>query len=385
MKRSKGLLKRAAAYLAAGTIIATMLPMTFASAEMIDGTKWETISNINLDGFSALPSVSDNEWNTLTSSKTDGDNTYEFEIILDRANKGDIGFLQCSWFNDVNNTYHYLNESLYAKTNAKTQVLKIARAYYNNYIGWTTAAKGVRFKNIFGSTEINAGDRIRVTAYVNGNATVWWDVDKKNGNGSTGSGDMPNSSNTLEETTTMPVRMWLSDATTGGNGYYKNAPNEKAPEECAYKTVNKKEWNEISIEYTASDYTKDVKAVRIDNVPKDTSADYSFPQNLYVAGIKVERLVKSSGTYAIDSATGKCSGNVTTILTSEPDTASNPKVLIAAYSSNDLVGCNVKEYSDTNSYDFEISNAAGADRVVAYLWYMDNIEPKIEAINLKAQ
>ena len=46
-----------------------------------------------------------------------------------------------------------------------------------------------------------------------------------------------------------------------------------------------------------------------------------------------------------------------------------------------LIDLLVVEKSD----DFEISNAAGADRVVAYLWYMDNIEPKIEAINLKAQ
>ena len=384
MKHSMGLLKKAAVYLMAGAMITAVFPMTFASAEMIDGTKWETISNINLEGFSALPSVSENAWNTLSSSKTDGENTYSFDVIVDRFNKGSIGFLQCSWFNDTTNAYHFLNESLYAKTNAKTQVLQVARNYYDAWNGYNTAAKGVRFKNIFGSTEIKAGDRIRVTAFVNGNGTVWYDIDGKNGNGSTGKGN-DGGSEAWPNTNTAVFRMWLSDTTTGSSGYYPNTPNLKASDEYTYKTVEKEKWNEVSIEYTATDYTKDVKAVRIDNVPEDTSADYSYPRNMYVTGIKVERLVKSSGTYTIDAATGKCSGSVNTVLTAEPDAASNPKVFIAAYKGKELAGCNVKEYSSTGSYDFEISNAAGADRVVAYLWYMDNIEPKIESINLKAQ
>ena len=388
MKRSKGLLKRAAAYLAAGTIIATMLPMTFASAEMIDGTKWETISEIKFTDFSDLTDPANSRWDPITATKTVDGVTYGIELIPGGAspignNTGYIYYTNSkNWGWDSGKDY--LSNNLPVSMSDK--LIWNRRCYVQSGINkWSSPTQALRIKNIFGATQLNRGDKVRITAYVNTYGTEYW-------NPASNAGIDPNDAegSLYPSTNTANIRMWLSqnaDESLGwGNYYPQNTMGMTNSAEYTRKELTKKEWGEVSLEYTINEANENVKCVRIDSGLLNESTEiYDFPREIFVAKLKVERLVKSSGTYAIDSATGKCSGNVTTILTSEPDAASNPKVLIAAYSGNDLVGCNVKEYSDTNSYDFEISNAAGADRVVAYLWYMDNIEPKIEAINLKAQ
>ena len=387
--KKQGLLKRIALGLTAGAMIAAMLPSAFAAAETPDGSYWESITNFNLEGFPDMGDAGADRWNsrdTMKSEKTVGEDKYTVYVDAGAGPIGNnTGFIKRSWLYDTANEFRFLNENIDNITNVNEKILRLRRNWVNGS-GWGTPKMGVRFKNIFGSNQINSGDKIRVTAYVYLVGTEWWV--------NNGGKDPDGTTYPTEDTAT--VRMWLSQKDTDGARFYDENPigmQGKFDGCYTYQTVEKNKWVPVSMEYTVNDVSKDVKCVKIDNVAQasdnateagESTPAYSYPTNMYVTGIRVERFSSAGGTYSIDDA-GKLTGTVKAGVSEKPSEDAKAKVIVAAYQDTTFLGCSISDYTFGGSYNFEIDDVQGANDVKAYIWYMNNTEPKIKPITLNAQ
>ncbi len=387
--KKQGLLKRIALGLTAGAMIVTMLPSTLAAAETTDGSYWKHITNFNLSGFPDMADPASDRWNskdTMKSEKTLGDDTYTVYVDAGAGPIGNnTGFIKRSWIDDPNNSEHYLAERIDSITNVNEKILRLRRTWVSGS-GWSTPKMGVRFKNIFGSNQINEGDRIRITAYVYLTGTEWW---------VNSSGKDPDGT-TYPQEDTATVRMWLSQKDTDGSRFYDENPigmQGKFDGSYTYQTVTKGAWTPVTLEYTANSVSKDVKCIKIDNVAKasDNATEdgvsvpaFSYPTNMFITGIRVENLSSASGTYTIDDA-GKVTGSVNAGINEMPSEDAKAKVIVVAYQDTTFLGCSINDYTEGGSYNFTIDNVKGANDIKAYIWYMNNTEPKIKPLTLTLQ
>lgn len=382
--KKQGLLKRIALGLTAGAMIVAMLPASIASAETTDGSYWETITDLNFTGFSELPDPSTSRWTSMKATKTVDGVTYGIEFMPGGStpignNTGYITYESNKWGWD--DSLAFLSNDLPVSLNdALARIRRTCTA--DVYWQWSGPTQALRVSNIYGANEVNAGDRIKVTAYVNTNGTQYW-------NPVTGKGLDPNDSD-LPLTKKSGVRMWLSqkkDDSVGLPEYYPQNPMGMINvEEYTRQIVDKQKWCEVSLEYNINSYTKDVKAIRIDNglLDEENTSVYDYPREMFIAKLKVEKLSPAGGTYSIDE-TGKLSGSVKAGINENPSEDAKAKIIVAAYQDSTFLGCSISDYTSGGSYNFEIDNVNGANDVMAYIWYMNNIEPKIRPITLTAQ
>ncbi len=132
----------------------------------------------------------------------------------------------------------------------------------------TSIKSGIRFVNLFDTSKIEEGNKIKITAYV-----YVKDVCR-------GEGNYDLESNQNQD---VSGRIWLLDS---GTGYNTNCDPLK---ESFIGEIPAGEWTELSLEYTASNSNMNVNGIQIDNYPG--SKEGIYPVLLYVAGIKAERYV----------------------------------------------------------------------------------------------
>ena len=68
-----------------------------------------------------------------------------------------------------------------------------------------------------------------------------------------------------------------------------------------------------------------------------------------------------------------------------PSEDAKAKVIVVAYQDTTFLGCSINDYTEGGSYNFTIDNVKGANDIKAYIWYMNNTEPKIKPLTLTLQ
>ena len=166
--------------------------------------------------------------------------------------------------------------------------------------------------------------------------------------------------------------MWLTDSTLS-----PNAPNTNRPGEVYYDSIVTNQWNQVAITYTVDDYNKAVANVRIDSAIEDAEQKDPYPLYLALAGVKAEKLVAN--------AEGSNQGTVSGTISAKIDDATDTKIVVAAYKGNELLGCDIVDAdAATTKYSFSIADAYGTDKVIAYIWKLDNANPVLAPIPLTA-
>lgn len=390
--KKQGLLKRIALGLTAGAMIVTMLPSTLAAAETTDGSYWKTISEINMDGFTM---GTKDLWSYSASKETDGHTVYvtasgegshwinqnsgfyEIQNIADN-NKGDgtrnDGTKVPYNMDNVVNVPEIAGKNLYLLH--RGVMVWEANKYKDWVRAWPSPSSSIRLQGVFDKSQIEAGDTIKITAWVYaGYIAENYKTDTK-----------PAPEVALDQTAKTRLRMWLAagdDNKVNDNKHNSSSPDiTKRPNEAVITEIPSNEWQEISITYKADSYTKDVSSIRIDSAVADINNPYPF--RLVLAGVKTEKLVQASGTYTIDDA-GKVTGSVNAGINEMPSADAKAKVIVVAYQDTTFLGCSINDYTEGGSYNFTIDNVKGANDVKAYIWYMNNTEPKIKPLTLTLQ
>ena len=135
-------------------------------------------------------------------------------------------------------------------------------------------------------------------------------------------------------------------------------------------------WKEISLTYTVTEENKDVTGIGLNSDKFGSDKVAAFPLYLYLAGVKAEKLV--------DDPT-QTAGTVAGTISAKIDDATDTKIVVAAYKGNELLGCDIVDAdAATTKYSFSIADAYGTDKVIAYIWKLDNANPVLAPIPLTA-
>lgn len=310
-----------------------------------DGATWETLASIDMDGFTQLST------DTTVETKTVDERTVY--VVADSAGGAYKGY---GYIPTTTNDTTYGNVGADLPGIAGNMIWYINRSWSN---GWPKSSSGARIKNIFDKSRINEGDRIKITAWVYTSYKY----------------DSTTDEAVSDYTGDYDIRMWLSqpdEEITGNVKHNDSAPHADYTDEYTWTTIKEKTWTPITIEYTASSYTKDVTSIRIDNCCQEGNT--VWPLRMLLAGVKAEKLVQPNGTYTITD--GTVSGAFTAAFGAGA-TGSQMQIIVAAYAGDTFLGCDFVDFvAGSQSYNFEIANAASATKVVAYVWDMTDIEPQ---------
>lgn len=140
-------------------------------------------------------------------------------------------------------------------------------------------------------------------------------------------------------------------------------------------------WNKVELVYTITEENKTISSIQInsDNVAHTVT---HFPYILKLAGVTVEKEIEKADQTKKGTITGKVA------LGLDYEVEGGVKVLVAAYKDNMFLGCDIIDYDYAGEYDFEIKDTlvgddvSGADKVVAYIWDMNEYQPQILPIQL---
>ena len=355
-----------------GSVTVEILEDANGSYTIDTGKKWETVSEIDFDGFADLTY---SDWNMETTETVDGhtyglgftNGVYHSATGLKTRSEVDSSISFPSIVKD--------------KTNGKIALVR--RKWVDVSTGWTSPKSGFWVKNIFGPDGVQLGDRVKITAYVYHNTP--WKYDGKN------LAEYPDG----EATNTASTVMWLSQAddasTTDINeNFFSNNPlgMNNGAGEINIATTKANEWNEISLEYVIGEGNQYAEGVQICSLGVKegdegkvvlADAPYAMPYMFYLAGLKVEKQV-DTGSGTVDAAVG------TVNIDTEGIATEGSKILVAAYDGDMFLGCDILDCeAEKYNYDFVIYNAKAADSVKAYVWNMNDIEPQFTPIELTAK
>ena len=256
---------------------------------------------------------------------------------------------------------------------AITNVFKLNRAWSQQSGSWTAGmGKGapdsyINISGLFDNTNVQIGDTVKITAWVLGLEMH----------------DATTAADSMKPDDAATVTMWLSDkarsgdvATNGPAADYNLAKPANASETASYDDMKQGEWKEISLTYTVTEGNKDVTGIGLNSDKMGSDKVAAFPLYLYVAGVKAEKLV--------DDPT-QTAGTVSGTITAQIDDAAGTKIVVAAYQGNELLGCDIVDAdAATTKYSFSIADASGTDKVIAYIWKLDNANPVLAPIPLTA-
>ncbi len=252
-----------------------------------------------------------------------------------------------------------------------------ALVMYRNYSnGFPSSASGFKVKNLLDTQKLQIGDIVTVKAWIWTQDMVIVDPGKTlNGidpfvpiNG------LPDGADREAKSTSF-VRMWLSKE----DAYNASNPSVIKYDEGVTTTIGFKTWKEVSFRYTVDAENKNIGDIRIDS--GRTVWGDTYPRTFILGALEAE-VARRKNTYTIDEA-GKLTGTVTASVENAPEDA---KVIVAAYDHGSLVGCDIKDYNNSGSFDFEIEGATGVNEVNAFVWSMNNLAPCTEspiALSLK--
>lgn len=220
---------------------------------------------------------------------------------------------------------------------------------------------------LFDKTNVQVGDTVKITAWVLGLEMH----------------DATTAADSMKPDDPATVTMWLSDkarsgdvATNGPAADYNVSVPSLPSETASYDDMKQGEWKEISLTYTVTEGNKDVTGIGINSDKMGSDKVAAFPLYLYVAGVKAEKLV--------DDPT-QTAGTVSGTITAQIDDAADTKIVVAAYQGNELLGCDIVDAdAATTKYSFSIADASGTDKVIAYIWKLDNANPVLAPIPLTA-
>ena len=256
---------------------------------------------------------------------------------------------------------------------AITKVFKLNRAWSQQSGSWNAGmGKGapdsrINISGLFDKTKVQVGDTVKITAWVMGLEMH----------------DATTAADSMKPDDAATVTMWLSDkarsgdvATNGPAADYNLAKPANASETASYDDMKQGVWKEISLTYTVTEENKDVTGIGLNSDKMGSDKVAAFPLYLYVAGVKAEKLV--------DDPT-QTAGTVSGTITAQIDDAAGTKIVVAAYQGNELLGCDIVDAdAATTKYSFSIADASGTDKVIAYIWKLDNANPVLAPIPLTA-
>ncbi|MBO5008131.1 MAG: hypothetical protein J6D26_04800 [Clostridia bacterium] len=381
MKNNK-FIKRILSSLVALTMIFTLIPAAFVSAAETDetyGSYWETISVVTMDDYEATTGIGGGY--SYYSGKKSDNTGYAYaqagtgKYSLFKGSKGAQRIHQGTGLRTISDEgTNITSMPQIPGVESITNIFKMNRAWSNQSGSWDAGqGKGapdssMLVSGIFDSTKVNVGDTLRITAWVYSTAGLIQDAST--------------ASDVYVTDKPVTVSMWVADrarsgdvATNGPAANYNDAKPVNELETATYTNITPGKWEEISLTYTVTEENKDVTGVSFNNDKMGSETVDAFPLYFYLAAVKVDKLVETE-----DAELGMITGTVKGDFAADGEADIN--VIVAAYEGTTFLGCDMLGYSSTNTYSFEISNAADADRVVAYVWDMTDIEPQTAPIVL---
>ena len=402
-KTVRGLLKRLGICLAAGSMIGSAIsaPGIVSAQELPTGNlDWETLTEVRAkDYVSNWTAYDEKSW------KSPIDSAHQYHT-LERLSDGNIMPVLTIYPSDArssaevikvdenwNRTTGLYNNSglncddMFWKNKDKGVFKRsIKWTQGGTFSGFSDTSGGLRFGGIFDGKTLNVGDKIRVKAriypcdtVIYQNTGTWtkdsktvfgadeWKADSALCDGVTMKTAYPTAP------TEMVANMWLSNSS-----YNDRTPKADGTEQFV-GNIKYNQWNDISFEYTVTEENKDIAGVRIDFSDRSKTSPCYYPscRHAYFDGLVIERSAAPTGSYTI--ADGSMTGNVTAAVTD------GAKMVVAAYSGNEMVGAAIQDCSAAeSSYDFSIANVTAADKVIAYIWKLDNANPVLAPIPLTA-
>ena len=339
---------------------------TIAGSDAPLGYHWETIENLNMDDFTM---GTKNDWTYDATKTVDGRAvTVSPDGAGRKIHQGSDFYTPADIAaNYKGTTYNMDSITANLPSVAGDKLFLLNRALNQNgndwAYKWPSPGSAIRVKNIFDTNKIANGEKVRISAWVYP-ARIFENYGGISAN--------PGPSEAADQTQATKLRMWLTDSTLS-----PNAPNTKRPGEVYYDSIVTNQWNQVAITYTVDDYNKAVANVRIDSAIDDAEQKEPYPLYLALAGVKAEKLVAN--------AAGSDQGTVSGTITAQIDDAAGTKIVVAAYQGNELLGCDIVDAdAATTKYSFSIADAYGTDKVIAYIWKLDNANPVLAPIPLTA-
>ena len=339
---------------------------TIAGSDAPLGYHWETIENLNMDDFTM---GTKNDWTYDATKTVDGRAvTVSPDGAGRKIHQGSDFYTPADIAaNYKGTTYNMDSITANLPSVAGDKLFLLNRALNQNgndwAYKWPSPGSAIRVKNIFDTNKIANGEKVRISAWVYP-ARIFENYGGISAN--------PGPSEAADQTQATKLRMWLTDSTLS-----PNAPNTKRPGEVYYDSIVTNQWNQVAITYTVDDYNKAVANVRIDSAIDDAEQKEPYPLYLALAGVKAEKLVAN--------AAGSDQGTVSGTITAQIDDAAGTKIVVAAYQGNELLGCDIVDAdAATTKYSFSIAGAYGTDKVIAYIWKLDNANPVLAPIPLTA-
>lgn len=339
---------------------------TIAGSDAPLGYHWETIENLNMDDFTM---GTKGDWTYDATKTVDGRTvTVSPDGAGKKIHQGSDFYTPADIAANYKGTTYNMDsitENLPSVAGDKLFLLNRALNQNGNdwAYKWPSPSSAIRVKNIFDTSKITNGERVRISAWVYP-ARIFANYGGISAN--------PGPSEASDQTQATKLRMWLTDSTLS-----PNAPNTKRPGEVYYDSIVTNQWNQVAITYTVDDYNKAVANVRIDSAIEDAEQKDPYPLYLALAGVKAEKLVAN--------AEGSNQGTVSGTISAKIDDATDTKIVVAAYKGNELLGCDIVDAdAATTKYSFSIADAYGTDKVIAYIWKLDNANPVLAPIPLTA-
>lgn len=339
---------------------------TIAGSDAPLGYHWETIENLNMDDFTM---GTKGDWTYDATKTVDGRTvTVSPDGAGKKIHQGSDFYTPADIAANYKGTTYNMDsitENLPSVVGDKLFLLNRALNQNGNdwAYKWPSPSSAIRVKNIFDTSKITNGERVRISAWVYP-ARIFANYGGISAN--------PGPSEASDQTQATKLRMWLTDSTLS-----PNAPNTKRPGEVYYDSIVTNQWNQVAITYTVDDYNKAVANVRIDSAIEDAEQKDPYPLYLALAGVKAEKLVAN--------AEGSNQGTVSGTISAKIDDATDTKIVVAAYKGNELLGCDIVDAdAATTKYSFSIADAYGTDKVIAYIWKLDNANPVLAPIPLTA-
>lgn len=299
------------------------------------GKKWQSLYTIKMDSFDAVRTerafedtkIIDGREYTL---KADNEDTYAMH-----------SWTKAYTLNDAP------NGALPAYDSVGDYVVMGASGRWYSY-ATSSCETYWKLSNLYDSENMQAGDRVRISAAVYGRVPCIWNPTDK-------------TAAVQEGATKGALRI-----TSGGNS--------------EYNVMSADAWHTISLAYTVTAADLADNFVKIDGCAKDYNNPYL--RDWFLGSVTVEKEVDDP-----TSPAGVITGKVTIGVTDTVAADADYRVLVAAYKGDLFLGCDIMNYTALGDYDFEIEDAIGTDKVVAYLWDMNDYEPQLVPVNLtyKAQ
>lgn len=344
-----------------------------------DGTKWEQMNLVTMDDYEATDGSGGgiSFWGGKKSDNTGwlkanaGNGKYsEF-----KTNNGSQRIHQGTGIRSIKDEGGVTAPAI-PGADAITNVFKLNRAWSMQSGSWNAGmGKGapdsyINISGLFDNTKVQVGDTVKITAWVLGAAMH----------------DATTAADSMKPDDPATVTMWLADrarsgdvATNGPAADYNVSVPSVPSETASYDDMKQGVWKEITLTYEVTADNKDVTGISINSDKMGSEKVTAFPLYLYVAAVKAEKLTDDP-----DQEIGRIVGSVNVGGIDAPAEGEDVQVVVVAYRGTRFLGCDMVPYTTDGKYEFAIDGASAADKVIAYVWSMNQFQPRMPGITLKA-